>query len=246
MSTETTGCRVGIIPARGGSKRIPHKNIRPFCGKPMIAYPITAAWESGCFDRVLVSTDDPEVAGVARDFGAETPFLRPAELSDDATHIQPVMCHAIRWLQDRGAPVSWVCQLFATAPFLRPEDLREGFARLSAAPDKRFSIAVTDFPFPVQRAIRVTPGGGIEPLFPEYMGQRSQDLELACHDAGQFIWGRPEAFLQQKSVFSKDSIPIRLPRYRVQDIDTMEDWEMAELLFITLAGGDRHERRVSG
>lgn len=246
MSTETTGSRVGIIPARGGSKRVPRKNIRGFCGKPMIAYTITAARESGCFDHVLVSTDDPEVAGVARDFGAEVPFLRPAELSDDATHIGPVMCHAIRWLQERGTPPSLVCQLFATAPFLRPEDLREGFARLSAAPGKRFAIAVTDFPFPVQRAVRSTPDGGIEPLYPSEIGKRSQDLEPACHDAGQFIWGRPEAFLQQRSVFSTDSIPIRLPRYRVQDIDTMEDWEIAEFLFRALAGRNLHERSNSG
>jgi len=246
MSAESPRCRVGIIPARGGSKRIPRKNIRLFCGKPMISYTITAARESGCIDRVLVSTDDPEVADVARAFGAEVPFLRPPELSDDATHIGPVLSHAIRWLQEHGSPLSWVCQLFATAPFLRPEDLRDGLVQLAAAPDKLFAVAVTDFPFPVQRAVHVTSDGGIEPLFPEYVNKRSQDLEPACHDAGQFIWGRPDAFLQHKCVFSNESIPILLPRNRVQDIDTLEDWNMAELMAEALAGRSRHAGCHSG
>jgi pseudaminic acid cytidylyltransferase len=174
--------------------------------------------------------DDPEIAEVARECGAQIPFIRPAELADDHTGTGAVMWHAVRWLQEHGEPLSYVCCIYATAPLLSAADLRDGLARLKAAPDKLFAFSVTSFPFPIQRAIRLTADGGVEPFQPECMPMRSQDLEPAYHDAGQFYWGRPEAFLQGAPMFARHSIPIILPRHRVQDIDTPEDWVRAEYL----------------
>ena len=221
---------IAIIPARGGSKRIPKKNIKPFCGKPMIAWSIAAARESRCFDRVIVSTDDEEIAVVAQTAGAAIPFIRPAELADDHTGTGAVIRHALQWVADQGERIDLACCIYATAPFVTATDLQQGMARLQAAPEKKYAFSVTSFPFPIQRAIRLTDDGGVEPFQPECMPMRSQDLEEAYHDAGQFYWGRPEAFLNGPSVFSPLSIPIILPRHRVQDIDTEEDWVRAEYL----------------
>ena len=222
---------VAIIPARGGSKRIPRKNIKPFCGKPIIAWSIEAALDSGCFDRIIVSTDDEEIAAVARSAGAEVPFLRPAKLADDQTGTQAVVCHTLKWLQEQSIAIELACCIYATAPFVRSEDLQQGLCLLQDAPEKHYAFSVTSFPFPIQRAIRITADGGVEPINPECIPMRSQDLEETYHDAGQFYWGRPEAYLKGISVFSRQSIPIVLPRYRVQDIDTSEDWLRAEYMF---------------
>jgi pseudaminic acid cytidylyltransferase len=218
-----------IIPARGGSKRIPRKNIRDFCGKPMIAWSIEAALESECFSRVIVSTDDPEISEVAKQWGAHVPFIRPSELSDDYTGTTAVIAHAIKVL-DAIEPIDFVCCLYATAPFITPDALKKGIQLLSES-DADFAFSVTSFPFPIQRAIRITVNNRVEMYYPEYFSTRSQDLEDAYHDAGQFYWGKAEAWVQEKILFSSNSIPIILPRYRVQDIDTMEDWERAERLF---------------
>ena len=236
---------VAIIPARGGSKRIPRKNIRPFNGKPILAYSIEAARDSGCVDRLLVSTDDPEIAEVARSLGAEIPFIRPNHLADDQTHLDAVMSHAVQWLVDRGEAPGYVCCIFATAPFLTGSILREGFQRLQASPGKNHAFGVTKFSFPIQRAVRITPLGGIEPFQPDCMKMRSQDLEEAYHDAGQFFWGRPEAILNRDSIFSPTSIPIVIPSHRVQDIDTPEDWARAEWLHKALMLSENHARRLS-
>lgn len=226
---------VAIIPARGGSKRIPQKNVRPFCGKPMLAWSVEAVLASGCFDRVIVSTDDSQIATVARVYGAEVPFIRPAELADDWMGTAPVVRHAIEWLRETGDEPDYVCCLYATAPLLQPKSLVNGLERLRQSADKQFSFSVTSFPFPVQRALRLMPEGqGVKPMFPAMIGQRSQDLEEAFHDAGQFYWGRTEAWLNGASVFDHHSIPVVLPRYRVQDIDTEEDWQTAELAFLAL------------
>ncbi|MDO3377980.1 pseudaminic acid cytidylyltransferase [Geoalkalibacter halelectricus] len=221
---------IAVIPARGGSKRIPRKNIKPFGGKPMIAWSIEAARDSGCFERIIVSTDDQEIASVSVACGAEVPFLRPANLADDQTGTAAVVRHALQWLQGQGQQVAYVCCLYATAPFVAPDDLRKGLVALQNAPDKHYAFSVTSFAFPIQRAIRMHPQGGVEPFQPECIPLRSQDLEEAYHDAGQFYWGRPEAFLSGISVFARHSIPIVLPRHRVQDIDTPEDWVRAEYL----------------
>lgn len=221
---------LAIIPARGGSKRIPRKNIRLFAGKPIIAYSIEAARETGLFDHIIVSTDDEEIAAIARGWGAETPFLRPAQLSDDHTGTNAVVKHAIRWYQAQGVALDHVCCIYATAPFVQPVSLKLGYEKLVAS-GKSYAFSVTDFPFPIQRAIRINPEGAVEALQPEYMATRSQDLDKAFHDAGQFYWGRVSAFLDDAPLFSPVSLPIVLPRHLVQDIDTLEDWHRAELMY---------------
>lgn len=222
--------KLAIIPARGGSKRIHRKNIKVFCGKPMIAWSIEAALESGCFDRVVVSTDDDEIAEVARQCGAEVPFMRPAELSDDHAGTIPVIQHAIETINSQGRLVELACCLYATAPFIRTEELRRGLEILQGG-DVDYAFSVTSYAFPIQRAIRLTPEGRVEMFNPEHFNTRSQDLEEAYHDAGQFYWGRADAWLQGNMIFSPVSLPVMLPRHRVQDIDTPEDWMRAEWLF---------------
>lgn len=222
--------RLAVIPARGGSKRIPRKNIKLFCGKPMIAWSIEAALQSGCFDRLIVSTDDAEIADVARQYGAAVPFMRPAELSDDHTGTIPVMRHAVEWSNAQGLAAEQVCCLYATAPFVRAEDIRQGLQILEETGGD-YAFSVTSYAFPIQRAIRITERGRVEMFSPEYFSTRSQDLEEAYHDAGQFYWGRASAWLQGKMIFSPDSAPVLLPRHRVQDIDTSEDWLRAEWMF---------------
>ena len=222
--------RLAVIPARGGSKRIPRKNIKSFCGKPMIAWSIEAALASGCFDQVIVSTDDAEIASVAQQHGAQVPFMRPAELSDDHTGTIPVIRHAIEWQQAQGEAPEQVCCIYATAPFVRASDLRQGLSTLNTA-QSDYAFAVTSYAFPIQRAIRFTAAGRVEMFNPEHFNTRSQDLEEAWHDAGQFYWGRADAWLAGKPLFASGSVPLPLPRHRVQDIDTPEDWERAEWMF---------------
>ena len=222
--------RVAIIPARGGSKRIPRKNIREFCGKPMIAWSIEAALSSGCFDRVIVSTDDDEIAEVAKKYGAEVPFVRSPELSDDHTGTIPVIRHAVDWLNQHGVLVEYACCIYATAPFIAVEDIQRGF-RLMQQQSSDYAFSVTSYAFPIQRAICITPTDRIAMFSPEHFNTRSQDLEEAWHDAGQFYWGTAEAWLQERALFSEKAIPVKLPRHRVQDIDTPEDWSRAEWMF---------------
>ena len=225
--------KVAIIPARGGSKRIPRKNIKAFHGKPMIAYSIEAAIASGCFDKVIVSTDDTEIAVVAEAHGAYVPFLRPADISDDYATTMDVMAHAIHWCQDEGWDIDAVCCLYATAPFVLPKDLQQGYALLQGE-GVQFAFSATSFPFPIQRAIKLDSDGSVSMFSPENEQVRSQDLEEAYHDAGQFYWGKTRAFLEKYSIFSPHSKAVLLPRNRVQDIDTPEDWELAESLFSVL------------
>ena len=225
--------RLAVIPARGGSKRIPRKNVRDFCGKPIIAWSIEAATAAACFDRVVVSTDDTEVASIARAWGAEVPFVRPAELSDDHTGTGPVMAHAASACQlDDG---DLLCAIYATAPFLSAEDLLGGLRAMEDS-DADYALSVTTFPFPIQRAVRTTKAGRLEMLDPSQAEVRSQDLEEAWHDAGQFYWGRPRAWTEGAPIFSSGSLPVPIPRHRVQDIDTPEDWQRAELMFHALHG----------
>ena len=221
--------RIAVIPARGGSKRIPRKNVKEFCGKPMIAYSIEAALKSSVFDRVVVSSDDAEIMEVARSYGAETPFVRPAELSDDFVATTPIIAHAIEELSKEG-PVGSVCCIYATAPFVQAEAIRRGY-ELLAEHKAQYAFSITTFPFPIFRAIHLTDEGGVEMFWPEHLLTRSQDLPEAYHDAGQFYWGTPEAWLENKPIFAPHSVPVILPRHLVQDIDTPEDWERAELMY---------------
>lgn len=222
--------KIAVIPARGGSKRIPRKNIRPFCGKPMIAWSIEAALASGCFDQVVVSTDDTEIAEVARLHGASVPFMRPAELADDHTGTIPVIRHALEWFTSQGSVPQEVCCLYATAPFVTAEDIRRGLLLLQENACS-YAFSVTSYAFPIQRAIRITAQGRVAMFNPEHFATRSQDLEEAYHDAGQFYWGQADAWREGRLIFGADSVPVLLPRHRVQDIDTDEDWERAEWLF---------------
>lgn len=225
--------KLAVIPARGGSKRIPRKNIRPFGGLPMIAWSIRAAIDSACFDRIIVSTDDAEIAATAKENGAEAPFLRPKSLSDDHTGTVPVIAHAVQWQQEQGLPASSVCCLYATAPFVQAADLQRGLAVLEES-DADFAFSVTSYAFPIQRAIRLTEAGRVQMFQPNHFETRSQDLEEAWHDAGQFYWGKAAAWLANKPLFGPNSVPVILPRYRVQDIDTLEDWARAELMLKAL------------
>jgi N-acylneuraminate cytidylyltransferase len=222
-----------VIPARGGSKRIPRKNIKEFCGKPMIAWSIEAAKVSGCFDHIIVSTDDEEIAEVAKSFGAEVPYMRPVHLSDDHTATIPVVAHAIRWQIEHSQPPSNVCCLYATAPFVQAEDIKRGLEILKST-GACYAFSVTTYAFPIQRAIRITKEQRVEMFQPDYFETRSQDLEEAWHDAGQFYWGRASAWLEDKTIFSTNAAPVTLPSYRVQDIDTLEDWQRSEMMFRVL------------
>lgn len=218
---------IAIIPARGGSKRIPGKNIRPFAGRPMLGWPIRVARQSGLFDHILVSTDDPEIADCADKAGAEVPFVRPAHLADDYSSTADVMAHAVQWTIDQGWAPEAVCCIYATAPFLRVADLEQGLHVLQTG-SWQYTLSATQFDAPIFRAFQQQEHGGLEMFFPQYYASRSQDLPTALHDAAQFYWGRPEAWLGRKQIFAPHSCPIILPRWLVQDIDTEEDWKMAE------------------
>lgn len=227
--------KIAVIPARGGSKRIPRKNIRAFCGKPIIAYSIAAAQQTGLFDQVVVSTDDEEIAAVARSFGATTPFVRPKEIADDFTGTNAVVKHAITWFGEQANYVTHACCIYATAPLVRSDFIEEGFAALIRS-DAAFAFSVTSYAFPIQRALRIASGGRVDAIYPEHRMTRSQDLEHAYHDAGQFYWGTARAFLDDLPLFAPHSIGVILPRYLVQDIDTEEDWHRAELMYRAVNG----------
>lgn len=226
---------IAVIPARGGSKRIPRKNIKSFCGKPMIAWSIEAAISSGLFDHIIVSTDDEEISEVAQQYGAKVPFMRPRELSDDYTGTIPVIAHATQWGLGQGFDIAAVCCIYATAPFIQIEDLKRGWEILNTG-DWDYSFTATNFAAPIFRSFKQTDNGGIEMFFPEYFSTRSQDLPEAFHDAGQFYWGRPKAWLEGKNIFDRHSNPVVIPRWRVQDIDNWDDWNRAELIFNQLEG----------
>lgn len=230
--------RIAVIPARGGSKRIPGKNIREFCGKPMIAWSIEAALASRCFDEVVVSTDDPAIGEVARQYGASVPFVRPSSLSDDYTGTLPVIRHAVEWFIEAGHSVDMVCCIYATAPFVSPQDIQAGMQKLQEN-SCDFAFSVTSYAFPIQRALRMLDGGRVEMLNPGEFATRSQDLEEAWHDAGQFYWGTVTAWREERVIFGRNSVGIPIPRYRVQDVDTPEDWETAELMFEALRARER-------
>jgi N-acylneuraminate cytidylyltransferase len=224
---------VAIIPARGGSKRIPGKNIREFFGRPMMAWSIAAACESGLFRRVIVSTDSVEIAEAARTWGAEAPFMRPAELAGDMASTEAVVEHALQWLDAAGDMPDFACCIYPTAPFVRAEFLRQGLELLSGS-DAVSVFSITTFAFPIQRALRIEEGGGLSMMWPEYEMSRSQDLPEAYHDAGQFYWLRSAEFLREGRMYSSRSLPVLVPRWLVQDIDTLEDWKRAELMFEVL------------
>ncbi len=222
--------RLAVIPARGGSKRIPRKNVRDFHGKPIIAYSIQAALSTGLFERVVVSTDDEEIAETATAHGADVPFLRPKDIADDYTGTNEVVRHALLWHREAGSVYDFACCIYATAPLLQGSDITRGYDCL-VDNGAAFAFSVTTFPYPVQRALRVDDQGRLDAMFPDYRDARSQDLEECYHDAAQFYWGQAQAFIDRTPMMSPASCPVILPRSRVQDIDTEEDWERALNLY---------------
>ncbi len=224
---------IAIIPARGGSKRIPRKNIKEFHGKPIIAYSIEAALLSGCFDKVIVSTDDKEIAEVASKYGAEIPFIRPCEISDDYATTLDVIEHAVQWYLNKGEVPDNVCCIYATAPFVNADSLKSAFKTLKNS-KLDYVFSATSYAFPIQRALSMNEQGKVQMFQPEEFNSRSQDLEEAYHDAGQFYWGTADAFLNKRAIFGANSMVELLPRKQVQDIDTPEDWELAEALYKVL------------
>jgi N-acylneuraminate cytidylyltransferase len=221
---------VAVIPARGGSKRIKNKNIRDFAGKPLIAYSIEAAKSSDLFSEIVVSTDSDEIADIALASGASQIIKRPDHLADDFTGTTPVVHHALTELISSQVSFQYVCCIYATAPFLEVLSLKKGFSSLIKEARLKYSFSVTTFDFPIQRALRIG-SEGIEPVDRHSIAKRSQDLEECYHDAGQFYWGTKQAWLEQAAVFAPHSAPVIIPRYLVQDIDTEEDWQRAELMY---------------
>ncbi len=228
--------KLAVIPARGGSKRIPRKNIKTFHGKPMIAYAIEAALASKVFDRVIVSTDDAEIAEVAIVHGAELPFTRPLELADDHTPTVPVIAHAIQACHALGWQAEEVCCIYPGVPFISIEDLRTAHD-VMVSTGAHFVFPVTGFPSPIQRALRRLPDGKVCPFQPEYAATRTQDLEPGYFDVGQFYWGKASSWLAGLNVHMSGAT-IVIPEWRVVDIDTPADWERAELLYAALAQKD--------
>lgn len=208
----------------------------------MLVWSIQAAQKAQLFDTILVSTDDEQIAATAAVNGAEVPFRRPAELCDDYTPTLPVIAHALTWFEKHRGPVEFACCIYATAPFLRAEYLKQGLAILRDHAEADFAFSVTSFAFTIFRALKQNPDGTISMLWPENELKRSQDLPEAWHDAGQFYWGRPHSFSKCQAVFSTRSYPVVIPRRLVQDIDTPEDWCVAESMFTALHGGGSLER----
>jgi pseudaminic acid cytidylyltransferase len=225
--------KLAVIPARGGSKRIPRKNIKSFHGKPMIGYAIEAALASNVFDRVIVSTDDTEIAEVAKAYGAELPFIRPPDLADDHTPTVPVIAHAIQACKSLGWNVEEVCCIYPGVPFISTEDLRCAHEQLVTS-DAHYVFPITGFPSPIQRALKRLPNGSVQPFQPEHAATRTQDLEPGYFDAGQFYWGKASSWLEGLNLHLNGTTLV-IPEWRVVDIDTPSDWARAELLYATLS-----------
>ncbi len=224
--------KIAVIPARGGSKRIPRKNIKFFAGKPMLAHAIEAATSCNLFERVVVTTDDGEIADIAGKYGAETPFVRPAELADDDTPTVPVIAHAVRTCQNLGWDIEYVCCIYPGVPFIELEDLVAAFDLLQQS-GAEYSFPITEFPAAIQRALKRGPDARMKPFYPEHELTRTQDLEPAFYDAGQFYWGSAEAWLTNNRIH-RSGVGLVIPGCRVVDIDTPEDWERAQIMWQAL------------
>ena len=224
--------KIAVIPARGGSKRIPRKNIKLFGGRPIIAWSVEVAIKSGLFEHVIVTTDDHEIADTAMRWGAEVPFMRPVGLSDDMTPTVPVIAHAVKSCLELEWPISYACCIYPCTPFIQSSDIISSLEMMiSRSAD--FAYPVAEYAHPIQRAMRHLPNGKMQFLESKYELTRTQDLEKSYHDAGQFYWGRADAWLDQKKMHT-DGIGIPIPNWRVVDIDSQDDWRRAELIFSAL------------
>ncbi len=225
-----------IITARGGSKRIPHKNIREFCGKPIIAYSIEAALASELFDEVMVSTDDGAIAAVAREYGASIPFMRSAAASDDRAATSEVVREVLVDYERIGKEFDVVCCLYPTAPFVKASELRDAADLIGEG--AMSVIPVASYDFPPLRGFRIHPDGSIAYAFPEYASVRSQDLPRMAHDCGRFYFATTDAFRRAGSFMTEKTRALWIPAQFVQDIDTTEDWEIAEQKYRAMIGRD--------
>lgn len=219
-----------IIPARGGSKRIPGKNIKDFCGKPIIAYSIIAALQSGIFNEVMVSTDSQEIAAISKEYGAEIPFYRSKGCSDDYTGLADVILEVIQNYENEGIRWDGICCLLPTAPFVRAEDLKTGSERFL---DQNINalVPVVLYSYPIQRALQIDGKGILSLVHPEHLLSRSQDLSPRFHDAGQYYFIKTDILLRDKTLFPQNAVAVELSETRVQDIDTIKDWILAELKY---------------
>ncbi|MFZ4454896.1 MAG: pseudaminic acid cytidylyltransferase [Bacteroidales bacterium] len=227
--------RIAIIPARGGSKRIPRKNVKIFIDKPIIAYSIEVALKSGLFEEVMVSTDDPEIAAVAERYGAKVPFLRSENNSGDFATLADVISEVLSKYEVLGTHFDVFCCILATSPFLLFERIQEAYGRMVER-DFDSVFPVLRFSYPIQRSLEIQ-NEKIGLVYPEYRNSRSQDLEPRYHDSGQFYWMWSDRFRQQQTLFAKNSGAIVLKEWEVQDIDTEEDWKMAEIKYRLLQNG---------
>ena len=226
--------KIAVIPARGGSKRIPRKNVRQFCGKPLLAYPIDICLQSGLFKHVIVSTDSEEIAEVARACGAEVPFMRPPELAGDFVATAPVVKHTVAWVDEHWGSVAYCCQLYAN-PFITLSHLQQGFELLRER-GVHETLVIVEFPYPILRAFQLSDAGTVDYAFPQYRSARSQDLPVFYHDAAQFYW---HDCAKMHEDGEHKSLPVIIPRHRAVDIDTEEDWRVAERLYMALSLRDR-------
>lgn len=209
--------------------------MKPFFGRPIIEYSIQAAVQSKLFDKIIVSTDSEEIATLSKKAGAQVPFLRPANLSDDITPLADVIHHGLKYYkEEENISYDAVCCILATAPFIQKKYLIEGYEVLNS---KKVSavVPVTTYEYPILRSLKISDGGSLEMFWPEYEMARSNDLPEAFHDVGQFYWLDGARFLENKRIFTPDALPVHIPRYLVQDIDTTEDWVRAEKIFQALA-----------
>lgn len=220
--------KIAIIPARGGSKRIPRKNIKPFMGKPILAYSIEAALQSGLFDEVMVSTDDAEIAEIAKQYGAKVPFMRSAETSNDYAGTDDVLLEVLDRYKAEGKEFDVLCCIYSTAPFVTPQRLIEAYEKLGSDVDYVFTCVA--YSYPTQRSLHIV-DGKISMVHPEYASARSQDLETTYHDAGQFYFAKISPYMQEKTLWGKNTVGLILPELEVQDLDTPTDWALAEMKY---------------
>ncbi len=221
---------IAIIPARGGSKRIPKKNIKNFLGKPIIAYSIELALNIKLFSKVIVSTDDQEIKDVAIKYGAEVPFIRPKEIADDFTGTHEVIGHAVKWLEDNDKKIDYVCCIYPTAPLIENDDLIKGYKTIKTGKWQSV-MAATNFSYPIFRSFENLPDGGLKMIFPEHYNSRSQDLPEIYHDAALFYWAKPEIWKKKPEPYNNKNSIVKIPNCRIQDIDTLDDWKRAEIIY---------------
>ena len=219
--------KVAIIPARMGSKRIPKKNIKNFCGKPIISWTIKAIKKAKIFDKIIVSTDSKKIASVVKKYNVEVPFLRPIQLSGDKSGTSEVIIHAIKWLIKNNYDPLFVCCIYPTAAFIKSSDILKGY-RMIKKGKWNFVFSATSFSSSALRSFQKNSKKGLKMLFPKNRYKRTQDLEKVYHDVGQFYWGKKNSWLKLKTIFSKSSTIVYIPRWRAHDIDTLEDWNVAE------------------